>query len=139
MSTLLKALLVAGIGMTLNAAGANVALAQSNDTESNVRSPAESAANATGGQQDSGSSGPQRRNRDSTQQQGSMTPGPGAGTHSNDSGQTAGAPPVHSDEQSAHNPPANPSDPTDELRNRDSRKQQGEASRKLPEPTQKQN
>jgi hypothetical protein len=68
-----------------------------------------------------------------------VTPGPGAGTHSNDSGQTAGAPTVHSDEQSAHNPPANPGDPTDELRDRDSRKQQGDASRKLPEPTQKQN
>ena len=48
------------------------------------------------------------------------------------------APAVHSNDQSA-TPPSNPSDPTDELRNRDSRKQQGDAARTLPEPTQKQN
>src|SRR6185312_4968124 len=34
--------------------------------------------------------------------------------------------------------PANPADPTDELQNRDSRKQEGDASNSLPEP-QKQN
>lgn len=47
-----------------------------------------------------------------------------------------GSAPVHSGEPNMT--PANPSDPTDELKNRDSRKQQGDASHALPEP-QKQN
>ena len=153
MSTLLKALLVAGVGMTLNMAGAGMTLAaqegnspspaskdsQSMDTQSNVSTPREGAANAATNQKDPGSTGPQRRNRDSTQQRGPATPGTGASSHSNPPGQTADAPAVHSDEQSANTPPANPGDPTDELRNRDSSKQEGNASRSLPEPTQKQN
>ena len=48
-----------------------------------------------------------------------------------------GSTPVRSGDSNANNP-ASPSDPTDELKNRDSRKQEGDASRALPEP-QKQN
>ena len=48
-----------------------------------------------------------------------------------------GSTPVRSGDSNANNP-ATPSDPTDELKNRDSRKQEGDASRALPEP-QKQN
>jgi hypothetical protein len=48
-----------------------------------------------------------------------------------------GSTPVRSGDSNANNP-ASPSDPTDELKNRDSRKQEGNASRALPEP-QKQN
>jgi len=75
---------------------------------------------ATQTQQNPGLEADERRNRDSTQQ-GETVPGPGAGKHPGDSADTTGAP-VHTDDG---NPPsAKPGDPTDELRNRDSSKQQ---------------
>ena len=91
----------------------------------------------TSSQSDASGTDSKRRNRDSTQQQGPATPGPAAGGQSD---RASNAPAVKGDEQSAGaSPPANPGDPTDEMRNRDSRKQQGDAGTKLPEPTQKQN
>jgi hypothetical protein len=75
---------------------------------------------ASQARQDPGSPADERRNRDSTQQ-GQTVPGPGAGQHPSDSATTAGAPVTTNKgtEQSQ-----NPGDPKDELRNRDSSKQQ---------------
>jgi hypothetical protein len=75
---------------------------------------------ATQAQQNPGSEADERRDRDSTQQ-GKTVPGPGAGKHPSDSADTTGAP-VTTDKGTGQ--PANPGDPKDELRNRDSSKQQ---------------
>jgi len=75
---------------------------------------------ATQSQQDPGSPADERRNRDSTQQ-GETVPGPGAGKHPADSAETNGAP-VTTDKTTGQS--SNPGDPTDEMRNRDSSKQQ---------------
>ena len=75
---------------------------------------------ASQARQDPGSPADERRNRDSTQQ-GQTVPGPGAGQHPSDSADTAGAPVTTNKgtEQSQ-----NPGDHKDEMRNRDSSKQQ---------------
>jgi len=79
---------------------------------------------ATQSQQNPGSEADERRARDSTQQ-GQTVPGPGAGKHPADSADTTGAP-VETNKGTV--PPANPGNPTDELRNRDSSKQQDPSS-----------
>jgi len=65
-----------------------------------------------------GASGEERRNRDSTQQ-GDVKPDEGAGTRPSGNAKE----PVNSGESTTQKP-ADPSDPQDEMRNRDSSKQQ---------------
>jgi hypothetical protein len=75
---------------------------------------------ATQSQQNAGSEADERRNRDSTQQ-GQAVPGPGAGQHPSDSADTTGAP-VRTDQGTT--PSSDPGNHKDEMRNRDSSKQQ---------------
>lgn len=78
---------------------------------------------ATQGQQNPGAEAPARRDRDSTQQ-GQTKPGPGAGQHPGDSADTSGSAVRSQESTGTANNPSNPGDPTDEMRNRDSTKQQ---------------
>ena len=77
---------------------------------------------ATQAKKNPGSEADERRDRDSTQQ-GQTVPGPGAGKHPSDSADTTGAP-VRTQESTGTANTGNPGNPTDELRNRDSSKQQ---------------
>jgi hypothetical protein len=145
MSPALKAMIATGLVLGILTPGVYAADVEdevvANDSSNHAKDGAPSATDASdASRQNPGSPATGRRNRDSTQQQNGVTPGPGSGRHHDATADdTVGgtAPTVKSDQQSTV--PANPSDPTDELRNRDSRKQQGDASRELPEPTQKQN
>jgi hypothetical protein len=150
MSKLMSAMIAAGLCIGLNNVMAGDAVKSDTPaaTEQNAGSPSE-----------------ERRNRDSTQQQGDVTPGPGAGEHSgagNDTSaptgantpssdgsamdternrdstmqnESAGGDAVRSEDSAAQ--PSQPGDPTDEIRNRDSRKQQQDSGSAIPEPTQK--
>ena len=109
MKKLFAALVAAGLVMGVGSAVARDTSKQSSGDNA-----------ATQSQQNPGSEADERRNRDSTQQ-GQTEPGPGAGKHPGDSADTAGGP-VQTDKEPT--PSKNPGDPTDEIRNRDSSKQQ---------------
>ncbi len=114
MTKLFAAMVAAGLMI-----GAGSALAR--DTAGTGTSSGQDATSQE--RQNPGSEAPARRSIDSTQQ-GQTTPGPGAGKHPGDSADTSGSAVRSEESTGTANNPSNPGDPTDELRNRDSTKQQ---------------
>src|SRR4051794_30682349 len=111
MKTLYAAMIAAGLML-----GVGTAVARDTSTNSSAGQDA-----ATQAKQNPGSEADERRDRDSTQQ-GKTVPGPGAGKHPSDSATTGGV--VKSQESTGTANTGKAGDPTDELRNRDSSKQQ---------------
>jgi len=111
MKTLYAVMIAAGLMLSVGSVVAR-------DTSSNTS--AQDAASQA--QKNPGSEADERRDRDSTQQ-GQTIPGPGAGKHPSDSAATTSGV-VKSQESTGTANTGNPGNPTDELRNRDSSKQQ---------------
>ena len=111
MKTLFAAMVAAGLMLSVGSVFAR-------DTSSNTSAGQDAASQA---RKNPGSEADERRDRDSTQQ-GQTVPGPGAGKHPSDSATTGGV--VKSQESTGTANTGKAGDPTDELRNRDSSKQQ---------------